>query len=295
MKETPPIKVGFLVSYDWQLLRHALPLVYKGADVIYLAIDRQRLTWAGNPFDFDEPAFMQMVQVIDVDNKIHIYEDDFYVPTLTPMECEVRERNLLAKAMGEGGWHVQLDADEYFLDFNGFCEFLRKQSVLQKEVNYCVVLLNLFKKLPEGYLYIISGRLDTIQVATNKPHYQYGRKNDYFNKIAPFFILHDTWARTDVEVWQKITNWGHKNDFDATAYFNFWKSLSKENYQTIRDFHPIEPALWHRLEFMEATTVEELTKKFAATPFPLSPWQIALKNNRNIARIKHLWRKIWKL
>jgi hypothetical protein len=33
------------------------------------------------------------------------------------MECDTRERNMLAKYMGEGGWHVQIDADEYFADF----------------------------------------------------------------------------------------------------------------------------------------------------------------------------------
>ncbi len=26
----------------------------------------------------------------------------------------------------EGGWHIQIDADEYFLDFKGFVDFLIK-------------------------------------------------------------------------------------------------------------------------------------------------------------------------
>lgn len=292
MKDTPKIKVGFLVSYDWQLLRHALPLVYNGADEIYLALDKKRLTWAGVPFAFDEEAFNDMLKAIDVDGKVHLYEDDFFVQGLTPMECEVRERNLLAKAMGEGGWHVQLDADEYFLNFDGFCNFLKRQDLNQKEVNYCVSLVNLFKKLPEGYLYIVTGRLDLIQVATNKPCYQYGRRNGYFNKIAPFFILHDTWARTEEELWQKITNWGHKNDFDTLAYFNFWKELSNSNYHTARDFHPLEPSVWHRLEFAEAPDIETLAKQLSTKPFPLSYCQIFWKNNRNVARIKHLWNKL---
>ncbi|NIK72706.1 hypothetical protein FHS56_000192 [Thermonema lapsum] len=292
MKETPKIKVGFLVSYDWPLLRYSLPLVYNGADEIYLALDRKRLTWAGKPFAFDEDVFGDLLKSIDFDGKVHLYEDDFFVPGLTPIECDGRERNLLAKAMGEGGWHVQIDADEYFLNFDDFCSFLRKQDLHQKEVNYSVLLINLFKKLPDGYLYITGGSPELAPVATNKPCYHYARRNGYFNKIAPFFVLHDTWARPEEELWQKITNWGHRDDFDAVSYFNFWKELNSTNYHTVRDFHPLEPSVWHRLEFIEASTIEELFERFSAMPFPLGTWQLRLKNNRNIARIKHLWHKV---
>ena len=36
------IQVGFLVSYDYDLLRNAIPLVYDFADSIFLAIDIDR-------------------------------------------------------------------------------------------------------------------------------------------------------------------------------------------------------------------------------------------------------------
>jgi hypothetical protein len=36
------------------------------------------------------------------------------------MENETRERMMIAQRMGEGGWHVQVDSDEYFLDFGTF-------------------------------------------------------------------------------------------------------------------------------------------------------------------------------
>lgn len=51
------IKVGFLVAYDWQLLKNALPAIYTGADIIWLAIDSQRLSWSGNTFAFDTEKF----------------------------------------------------------------------------------------------------------------------------------------------------------------------------------------------------------------------------------------------
>lgn len=286
------IKVGFLVSYDWYLLRNALPLVYSEADVIYLALDKKRLTWAGNTFDFDEEAFNKMIDNIDIDKKIKVYEDDFFMENLTPMQCEVRERNLLAQQMGEGGWHIQLDADEYFLDFKSFTNYLKKMNIHQREVNICVVLLNLFKKTEKGFLYIINEGLDLIQIATNKPYYEYGRKNGYFNHTSPFFILHDTWARSEEEVWQKISNWGHKNDFDTEKYFSFWKNINETNYHQIINFHPISPSVWGKLKFIEGQNIKEIVQKFTKNEFPLSKFCLFIKNNRNIARIKHFWSKI---
>ncbi len=289
-----PIKVGFLVSYDWYLLKNALPLIYAEADVIYLALDKKRLTWSGNRFDFDESGFYEMIESIDVNKKIKVYEDDFFVEGLKPMQCEVRERNLLAKQMGEGGWHIQLDADEYFLDFKGFVEYLKKMPLNQKEINICAVLINLFKKTDTGILYIIHQNLDLIQIATNKPHYEYGRKNGYFNHISPFFLLHDTWARSEEEIKQKIANWGHKNDFDTEKYFLFWKSLDENNYQAVKDFHPISPTTWQALMFVEGQGIAQITEKFTNKSFPLSKFELFLKNNRNLARLKHLWSKIVK-
>jgi hypothetical protein len=288
------IKVGFLVSYDWHLLHNALPLVYAEADVMYLALDKKRLTWAGNPFSFDEKAFYAMLEHIDTEHKIKVYEDDFFVETLSPMQCEVRERNLLAKQMGEGGWHIQLDADEYFLNFKGFVSYLKKLNIAQKEINICAALLNLFKKTDTGILYIAHQNLDLIQIATNKPYYEYGRKNGYFNHVSPFFLLHDTWARSEEEIKQKITNWGHKNDFDTEKYFLFWKSLDENNYQEAKDFHPISPAIWQALKFVEGQGIAQVIEKFTNKSFPLSKFELFLKNNRNLARVKHLWSKIIK-
>lgn len=294
MQNKVSVKVGFLISYDWILLKNALPLVYQAADVIYLAIDKKRITWSGNPFEIDEADFQNFINQIDTDKKIQIYEDDFYVSSLSPMQCEVRERNLLAKAMGEGGWHIQLDVDEYFIGFDRFVEYLQQLSWKQKAVNINVAWINLFKKTKRGYLVIVNNELDLIQVASNKPYYEYGRKNGYFNHLAPFYMLHDTWSRSEEEVWQKISNWGHKTDFDTSKYFDFWKNIDESNYTQIHNFHPLQPEKWNKLVFFEGKNIQELIQNFQNYPFPLSKFQLFLKNNRNIARVKHLWNKLFK-
>jgi len=228
------------------------------------------------------------IEPITLDYEIILVEDNS--PDNSWYEIE---RNLLAKEMGEGGWHIQLDADEYFLRFNEFTNFLKKIPLSQKEINICVVLINLFKKTEKGFLYTMHNELELIQVATNRPLYEHGRRNGYFNFISPFFLLHNTWARNEEEIWQKISNWGHTSDFDTEKYFQFWKSVNEENFKNIKNFHPIYPSAWKALGFTEAKNIEELILKFSEKKFPLNKFQLFLINNRNIARIKHFWSKLF--
>ena len=66
------IKVGFWVSYDWEFLKHSLPRVYNSADIICLALDKDRHSWKCNPFDFNNDAFYTFVKRLDIQNKIDI-------------------------------------------------------------------------------------------------------------------------------------------------------------------------------------------------------------------------------
>ena len=72
------IKVGFCAAYDWHFLKHSLPPVYNEADLICIAIDKDRISWAGKPFSIDEEAFAAFLKEIDKDGKIRLYEDDFH-------------------------------------------------------------------------------------------------------------------------------------------------------------------------------------------------------------------------
>src|SRR5690349_14979672 len=102
MKEA--IKVGFCVAYDWYLLEYALPLIYADATVIGLSIDQDRISWSGNAYPFDEAGFKALITKLDPEKKIRVLEENYHLPDLTPMQNEVRQRNLMAKHLGEGGW-----------------------------------------------------------------------------------------------------------------------------------------------------------------------------------------------
>ena len=119
------IHVGFLLSYDYNKLKLSIPPVYKEADRIFLAIDENLTTWSGNKFEIDS-HFFEWLKEFDIDKKIEIYRDNFYVPTLTGIQMDTRERYLLSLKMGIGNWLVQVDSDEYFLDFAKYVKSLRK-------------------------------------------------------------------------------------------------------------------------------------------------------------------------
>ncbi|SFC55920.1 hypothetical protein [Flavobacterium phragmitis] len=265
------IKVGFLVSYDFKYLYKSIPLVYNDADLIVLAVDKDRLTWSGNPLYID-PLFFEWVAKFDTLKKIVIYEDSFFVPENTPSENDTRERNLLAKAMGEGGWHIQIDSDEYFNDFKSFTVFLKEKSHFLKNpekhpVEIHVQWITLFKKVDDGFLYI-KDSLDAVEVATNYPKYKYMRATRHSKKIiTKFILLHQSWARDDDEIYTKITNWSHRDDSDNIAFFEFWKNINLNNYKEFANFHENDPTKWKSLEFVSENEIDSL--KIKITDFQL--------------------------
>lgn len=255
------IHVGYLVSYDYKYIKYSLPTVYESADKIVLAIDKDRLTWKGTPIDIPN-SFFDWVKDFDKDNKIEIYEDSFYSSELTPIECDTRERNMLADFMGKEAWVVQIDSDEYFLNFEGFASFLRNLDFNTSTLVYAQ-WITIFKFEDNGNAFVIDNG-EAFPVATNCFPYDYVRDSHGARKKywTNFKALHQSWGRTDEELMQKLGNWGHVDDFDTNSYFLFWKSIDKHNYKYIRDFHPIlAPSTWSSLEYIESRDIPSLIEK----------------------------------
>jgi hypothetical protein len=283
------IKAGICVAYDWHLLKNSLPLIYQYADRICLSIDKNKRSWSGIPYAFDNVDFRKFVDQIDSDKKIDIYEDDFSVPDLSAIENDNRQRNLMAKRLGKGGWHIQIDSDEYFTDFDGFCKYLDKQDIHQKEINICCPFISLYKKTDNGFLYIPFGKnTELVPIATNKPSYENARRNGYFNHISPFFIVHDSWARDDLSLMNKLNSWGHVNDFNKGSYFKLWQSLDDYNYKYLANFHPLNQITWPKLNFIEARSIADLIEQFKKFPPSIDRYWLIMRNSRFISKLKSL-------
>jgi len=288
------IKVGFCIAYDWYLLRHSLPLIYKEADRICLSVDAERYSWTGNPYSWDEEGFRDMIRSLDPDGKIEVLEEDYHLPDLSPMANEVRQRNKIAEHLGPGGWFIQLDTDEFFLNFRGFTDYLQTLKP-SRAINVSCPWITLYKQTEEGFFYVDAERFDQIefmQIATKWPAYEYGRRNGNFNIYTDFAILHLSWARPEAEIWEKLNNWGHRNDFDIDLYFKQWKELSAENYQSYKNIHHLVPGAWPALGFIRAKDVDELVRVGGSMiRLPISSMRLMLHNNIWLSRLKALSKK----
>ena len=283
------IKVGMPVSYDYKFLYHSLPLIYDHADQITLAVDQNSQTWTGISFTIED-SFWDWIKEIDVQKKINVYRDVFYRPGFKAMENDTRERMMIAQRMGEGGWHVQVDSDEYFLDFGTFSQFLRHHSRWTRPgaapLDIGIFWMPLFKQVGNGFLYI-KDAYETLPIATNRPDYKMARASDHLIRYAPFCLFHQTWARGEQEVWTKANSIGHVDHFNVQSYFNMWKAIDRHNYRYIRNFHPLIPSVWPSLEWGPGKDVPEFIANYRPNHSLTVPLRVYLR--RRLGQ----WKKSW--
>ena len=62
---TPIISVVMPIAYDFRYSYRSLEKIYDIADEVILGLDRDRISWSGKPFDFDEEEFRATVAAID--------------------------------------------------------------------------------------------------------------------------------------------------------------------------------------------------------------------------------------
>ncbi|MGX5688866.1 hypothetical protein [Arcticibacter tournemirensis] len=279
------IKAGFLVSYDFNMLRISLPIIYPHLSQIYLCIDKERLTWSGEQFYISD-EFWEWLSIFDSQNKIVIYEDQFYLPNLSPLELDTRERSMLASQMGECDWCIQIDSDEYFLDFPQFISKLRQLDTSSPLTVYCRVA-PLFKKTRNGFLLIDSE--EYLPFATNLLKYTSARTNEactsiFWNDI----VIHQSWARSAEEIKQKLNNWSHKDDFNVESYYNLWLSIDEDNYRYLSDFHPLDGVSWSKLRLLENWDICDMINQ---KEWFYQAYQAYAKDNKMVAdKKKPFWR-----
>lgn len=259
------IKVGYIVSYDYALFFTSVKPLYNYVDKIFIAIDNERKTWSGNQFEIPD-SFFDKVNEFDVKNKIQFYFDNFYVANLSPIDCETRERNMLLKKMGKG-WLIQLDVDEYIYDFKSISKYLRKYWYLTIFPKFTPIVfkgkwVTLFRQLPDGYLFIEND--ERFSFISNLSNYTHTRNNNTVrNHFSNINVIHQSWARTDDEIQMKIKNWGHRDDFDTVNFFEFWQTLNSSNYKNHKNFHPILPVVWDKLNFIPSNSVDDFIVKYS--------------------------------
>jgi hypothetical protein len=278
------IKVGILISYDYEFVKVLLPLIYNDIDEIYFAVDIDRLTWAGEKFEINE-EFWNWIREFDSQSKIVIYQDQFYVSDLTPIQCDTRERTMLSKKMGECDWYIQIDSDEYFVDFKTFIQKLHTFEASGPTTVACKVA-TLFKEVNDGYL-VVAESNEVLNFATNNPVYDAARNNDSGNVIELWddLVLHQSWARTPDDIYLKLHNWSHKDDFPVESFYKLWNAVDKDNAYALCNFHPLVGSTWRKLRFLKGSIQEILLSE-----------SLSRINISNVIppKKKHLFSRLWK-
>ncbi len=125
--------------------------------MIVVCYDKNFKTWFGNPFQIPESFFLELKKY-DVGNKIKIYSDEFYINQNIddPMSLETRQRKMLSQFMGSGGWHLQIEVDEYPYNFVHLTKYLKNINYLLKNpkktpINIIAKMIVLFKKDETGF------------------------------------------------------------------------------------------------------------------------------------------------
>ncbi len=285
------IHVGFLLSYDYENLKKAIPPVYDAADAIFIAEDHKHRTWSGQRFKVD-PSFYEWLEDFDTAGKIQLYNDNFYIPKLSAIENDTRERTLLSERMGVGNWLVQVDADEYFIDFEGFVGSLRKYDRFldhpeKTPVQIAGFLINMYKYTEDGLLYVDNPT--KVLLATNYPRYTFARQNRKRIIYTDNLLLHECISRSEEDLMTKLTNWGHSKDFDIGQYVEKWRSVNKDNYREMQDFFYLQPEGWKSLDYINTKDLEEIKMRLNAKP-ELHPSSFFLFKKNIGQYFKHLFK-----
>ncbi|WP_347372842.1 hypothetical protein [Aequorivita sp. Q41] len=285
------IQVGFLLSYDYENLKKAIPPVYREADAIFIAEDMEYRTWSGEKFEVDQ-SFYDWIKQFDTEGKIQIYRDDFYIPELSAIENDTRERTMLSEKMGVGNWLIQVDADEYFIDFKKFVKTLRTYDSFlnnpeKTPVQIAGFLINMYKYTDDGLLYVDNPT--KVLLATNYPKYTYARQNRKRIIYTDNLLMHECISRSEKELMTKLTNWGHSKDFDIEKYVEKWRSVNKENYKKKQDFFYLQPDGWKTLDYIDTKDLNEIKQQLNKNP-KLHPSAIFLFKKNFGQYFKHLFK-----
>jgi hypothetical protein len=236
-----------LLAYDWKYAFEAIRSYYAIADEIILGLDTDRISWSKKPFVFDDQAVAEFIAAIDTDKKIRILEGNFHAHE-APIDNDTSERRQLGAACRAGNWVVQIDADEILLNPLELVNYL---NAIPHDVDAWGSWLPVYKIIGNKAL-IVVGFMEAAPVATRAPErYQFARVTDQTAVISPLNMLHLSWGRTEEELLQKLTNWGHSTDIDIEKTIGLWRATTLENYQQRRNFHPLHSRLWQALEVID--------------------------------------------
>lgn len=250
---------------EWQMALGAIKSYYSIVNEILLPVDVDRISWAGKKFDFDLAAFADAVRAIDPEHKCVIVQGDFHGSG--PLENHNHERKLVGSLARQGNWLLAIDGDERLLEAEKFKDWLdnsdtmaRVHAALPNPWTHNLPVVGIMSRME--IVYKIIGDVALLAVASDgapaemQPMCSWRRTlrcpEDFGEHVicvmSPSTVVHFAYGgRTAEQIRQKLSNQSHACPFDAEAFMRTWEGVTLENYQELRNFHPIDPGCWASL------------------------------------------------
>lgn len=153
---------------------------------------------------------------------------------------EEEQRNAGQEFLMDYDWIIVVDPDEFFDDDN----WLKLINFLEDTDAEAVIVEGQYTYWKSGY--VADPPKDYQQLVAVRPNVRFVDKRVVGSPyvVAPVWLHHFSWAKTDEEVWSKISHYAHSKDFDIKDWYeNVWKKWEPG----IEDVHPVSPDTLHKL------------------------------------------------
>lgn len=167
-----------------------------------------------------------------------VYEYDW--PT------EEDQRNAGQEILCDYDWIIVLDPDE-FIDNDNWVRLYNYLEELPDDIE-AVIVEGQYTYWKDGW--IADPPKDYQQLIAVRPSVRFVDKRVVGSPyvVAPVWLHHFSWARTDEEVLRKITHYAHATDFNIKDWYeNVWLKWRPG----MTDVHPVTPETLHQLIMAE--------------------------------------------
>jgi hypothetical protein len=263
-----------LISYDAKYLPKSIEKYYNYVDEIILGLDKDRITWSGNAFSFNESDLWAQLSAIDSDNKITVIEENFHASPVA-IENDNYERNYL-KNYCQYDTIVSVDADEYLLNAKQFFyNYLPIAQRYLRKTDICMNWATPYKQIDDTVLVIanedgspflgenqgfITHKINTFTYARWTNNSAAGENR----LLSPLVCLHWSLCRNQEDLFEKITNIGHSDIVEKDPFYSVWKDVTLDNYTQLRNFKTsgFGGAQWPTLKAININDLENYYSNF---------------------------------
>lgn len=165
---------------------------------------------------------------------------------------EEEQRNAGQEYLSDYDWVIVLDPDEYIDDVT-WGKLLNHLETAEAEA---LIVGGQYTMWKSGY--VADPPKDYPMLIAAKPTVRFVDKRvvgSPYAQLPDVWLYHFSWAKTDDEVWRKISHYAHASDFDIKDWFeNVWKKWKPG----MTDVHPVSPETLHKL--VPATLPKEIEK-----------------------------------